>query len=39
MQRDMDLLKSKMKFLNSDKNHTDYVALLESSAKSVQKFD
>ena len=39
MQRDMDLLKAKIKFLNSTKEFDDYVNLLESSSKLVQKFD
>ena len=39
MQRDMDLLKAKIKFLNSTMEFDDYVNLLESSSKLVQKFD
>ena len=39
MQRDMNLLKSKIKFLNSTKEFDDYVNLLESSSKLVQTFD
>ena len=39
MQRDMDLLKAKIKFLNSTKKFDDYVNLLESSSKLVHKFD
>ena len=39
MQRDMDLLKAKIKFLNSTKDFDDYVNLQESSSKLVQKFD
>ena len=39
MQRDMDLLKAKIKFLNSTKEFDDYVNLLQLSSKLVQKFD
>ena len=39
MQRDMDLLKAKIKFLNNTKEFDDYVNLLESSSRQVQKFD